>query len=267
MSDRTPGACWLINSRLAQPPWATSAFVIWSRFHAHSLSDDLSELACPLGNRPVAAQNPNGHDKHSHKGFCHLVINKQTKRSPTATYSFKSKFSWITSVIPDLIPFISSRSTKEERFCKVPASYSWVLAVRRLKGIFLSQTQLLFCQHHPILFQLWGWGVIFRKPGEDDKSCFGRREINAYGRGQWCPNSLTTTNGLMKMFWSIQLILPNEEWLPCHMIGAGGPGCSSHGHSEGAHRGVAILVCDSYSGTCWGYSRNEVWEENISHWS
>jgi hypothetical protein len=51
--------------------------------------------------------------------------------------------------------------------------------------------------------------VTFQKPGQDDKNCFGRRLIVADGCGQWCPNSFTITNGFMKMFWSIQLILPH----------------------------------------------------------
>lgn len=42
---------------------------------------------CPWGNRPVTAQNSKVWDKHSHKDFCHPLIKKQAKQSPTATNS------------------------------------------------------------------------------------------------------------------------------------------------------------------------------------
>lgn len=193
VSDRARSACGLINSLLAQPQcicvyiWnlvvrasATSAFVIWSRFYAGAFSPqtDLCGLTSPLGNRPVAAQNPNVCTKHSHNDFCHPLINKQTKESPTATNSLKNGFFWITSVTADQIPFIFSRRTKGERCCKFYASCSCVHAVKRLKEIFHIPVSVIILPTIPNLIPGLGWGeVTFRKHGQDGENYFGQ-EIN-----------------------------------------------------------------------------------------
>ena len=117
MSDRARGACGLISSRPAQPPWATSAFVIWSRFYHGVLSPLTSMGQLVLWERDQELVR-----------IQMYVINTLTKTSATHPSTNKTKpnsnkqlqkwLFWITFATPDLLLFISKRTKEGERVCK-----------------------------------------------------------------------------------------------------------------------------------------------------
>lgn len=135
----------------------------------------------------------------------HLSTNK-TKTNSLKNDSFESHLQ-----LP-IYSFSSLKEQKKERKGARPTlSCDWVQTVMRFST---SQFQLLFCQHYPILFQIWGRGSnlesldrMIKTVLAEDKSVHTGVGINAQAH---LPKQMVS----WKMFWSIQLILPYEEWLP-----------------------------------------------------